>query len=82
MGDAGVYLEPDLLLFSRNGRSGILEIHGEPFHSADTAAQEHDRRRQFVDLSVNGYEIYDAARCYNATDRVVTDFMKRLGRTG
>src|SRR5262249_906519 len=59
--DAGAYREPDFLVFVRNGRSGILEIHGSPYHSSETAAQEHDRRRRFLDLGVNVYEIYDAA---------------------
>jgi hypothetical protein len=75
LGDVGTYREPDFLVFTRNGRSGILEIHGTPFHSAETAAQEHDRRRRFVDFGVNEYEIYDAAQCYNATDRIVSDFL-------
>jgi hypothetical protein len=82
LGDPGSYREPDFLVFTRNGRSGILEIHGSPFHSAETAAQEHDRRRRFIDLGVNEYEIYDAAECYNGTDRVVSDFLNRLRRTG
>jgi hypothetical protein len=82
LGDVGIYREPDFLVFTRNGRSGILEIHGTPFHSVETAAQEHDRRRRFIDLGVNEYEIYDAAQCYNATDRIVSDFLNRLKRSG
>jgi hypothetical protein len=56
LGDVGMYREPDFLVFGRNGRSGILEIHGSQFHPPETAAQEHDRRRRFVDLGVNEYE--------------------------
>jgi len=82
LGDAEIYREPDFLVFTRNGRSGILEIHGAPFHTSDTAAQEHDRRRQFIDLGINEYEIYDATQCYNATDRVISDFLSRLKRGG
>jgi hypothetical protein len=82
LGDVGIYREPDFLVFARNGRSGILDIHGEPFHSVETAAQEHDRRRRFVDFGVNEYEIYDAAQCYNSTGRVVSDFLARLKRGG
>jgi hypothetical protein len=82
LGDPEVYREPDFLVFARNGRSGILEIHGTPFHSAETAAQEHDRRRRFIDLGVNEYEVYDATKCYNTTGRVVSDFLNRLRRTG
>jgi hypothetical protein len=82
LGDVGEYREPDFLVFARNGRSGILEVHGSPFHSTETAAHEHDRRRRFIDLGVNEYEIYDASQCYNATDRVVSDFLNRLRRSG
>jgi hypothetical protein len=82
LGDAELYREPDFLVFTRNGRSGILEIHGAPFHSSETAAQEHDRRRQFIDLGINEYEIYDATQCYNAADRVVSDFLNRVRRNG
>ena len=55
LGDGGVYREPDFLVFSRNGRSGILDIHGSNFHTTETAAQEHERRRKFIDIDVNEY---------------------------
>jgi len=77
MGKSGNYREPDFLVFYQ-GRSGILEIHGDWFHTPETAAQEHDRRRRFIDLGVNQYEIYDAKVCYNEPHRVVTDFLRRL----
>ncbi len=76
MGEIGEVLEPDFLVFYK-GRSGILEIHGSEFHPAETAAWEHERRRRFIDLGVNEYEIYDATRCYEQPDRVVTDFLTR-----
>jgi len=79
MGELGIYREPDFMVFSR-GRSGILEIHGSVFHPPETAAREHDRRRRFIDLGVNEYEIYDASRCYNEPERVVGDFLSRLSR--
>jgi hypothetical protein len=82
LGDVGIYREPDFLVFARNGRSGILEIHGLPFHPPQTAAQELDRRRKFIDFGVNIYEIYDASECYNDTARVVSDFLTRLKRGG
>lgn len=79
LGEAANYREPDFVLFYK-GRSGILEIHGDRFHTPETAAQEHERRRRFIDLGVNEYEIYDAAGCYNEPDRVVNDFLARLAR--
>jgi hypothetical protein len=78
----GSYREPDFLVFTRNGRSGILEIHGSPFHPPETAAQEHARRRQFIDFGVNEYEIYGAEEAYDASERVVSDFLSRLRRSG
>ena len=78
LGDVGAYREPDFLVFSQTGRSGIIEIHGAEFHPPETAAREHERRRRFIDLGINEYEIYDAAQCYNESDRVVSDFLARL----
>ena len=79
MGELGIYREPDFLVFYR-GRSGILEIHGSAFHLPETAVQEHERRRRFIDLGVNEFEVYDATRCYNEPERVVGDFLSRLSR--
>lgn len=53
LGDVGAYREPDFLVFSQTGRSGILEIHGAEFHPPETAAREHERRRRFIDLGIN-----------------------------
>lgn len=78
LGDVGAYREPDFLVFSQTGRSGILEIHGAEFHPPETAAREHERRRRFIDLGINEYEIYDAAQCYKESDRAVSDFLARL----
>src|SRR5215467_13726143 len=78
LGNAGVYREPDFLVFSRNGNSGILEIHGEPFHPTKTTVKESARRRQFEDIGVNRCEVYDAAECYLSTQRIVSDFLARL----
>jgi len=36
----------------------------------------------FVELGLNEYEIYDAAQCYNATDRIVSDVLSRPQRSG
>lgn len=80
LGNVGAYREPDFLVFSQTGRSGILEIHGAEFHPPETAVREHERRRRFIDLGINEYEIYDAAQCYNKSDQVVSDFLARLKR--
>lgn len=79
MGNVGVYREPDFLVFYK-GRSGIIEIHGQDFHPPETAAIEHIRRRRFIDLGINEFEIYDTATCYNEPERVVQDFLRRLER--
>ncbi len=78
LGDVGVYREPDFLVFHR-GRSGILDVQGSAFHPPETAAVEHERRRRFIDLGINEFEIYDAGSCYNQPEKVVGDFLSRLG---
>lgn len=79
MGRPSVYREPDFLV-CHQGHWGILEIHGEEFHPPETAAKEHERRRMFRELGVVTYEIYDASRCYNQPDQVVSEFLALLGR--
>ncbi len=80
MGARAKYKEPDFVICHR-GKWGILEIHGEEYHPPETAAKEHARRREFQELGVETYEIYDATECYNNPAKVVEQFLRLLSRT-
>ena len=75
MGHRGKYKEPDFVVCYK-GKMGILEIHGDKWHPPETAAQEHERRRDFTKLGISIYEIFAADRCYNDPDGVVNDFLR------
>jgi len=75
LGKQRIYKEPDFVVCYK-GKFGILEIHGDVWHPPQTAAKEHERRREFTQLGINVYEIFDATRCWNEPERVVDDFLK------
>lgn len=74
MGVNEKYKEPDFVVCYQ-GKIGILEIHG-PHHPPETAAKEHERRREFTKLGVNVYEIFDSKRCWDNPEGVVDDFIQ------
>lgn len=80
MGRHRLYKEPDFVV-CYNGKVGILEIHGDKWHPPETAAKEHERRREFARLGVNVYEIFGADRCLAAPDKVVEDFLQAFIRS-
>ena len=69
------YKEPDFVVCHK-GRCGVLEIHGDKWHPPETAAEEHERRREFVNLGITIFEIFDAGRCWRDPDGVVDEFLK------
>lgn len=75
MGQTGRKLEPDFVV-CHNGKAGILEIHGDKWHTPETAAKEHERRRDFLSLGINIFEIFDAQQCWNEPEKVVDEFLK------
>ncbi len=77
LGTKNVKREPDFLV-CQDGKWGILEVMGEPYHPSSTAMQDHDRARLFKDYGLLYIEFYDATRCYNKPDEVVDDFLHRL----
>jgi len=79
MGSSKKYKEPDFVVCFK-GKIGILEIHGDKWHPPETAAEEHERRREFTRLGVSVYEIFGAERCWNDPDGVVSDFIQALTR--
>lgn len=75
MGKKRNYKEPDFVVCYKS-KCGILEIHGDKWHPPETAAKEHERRREFVKLGINIFEIFDAKRCWNDPDGVVENFLQ------
>lgn len=69
--------EPDFLICS-NGKWGILEVDGEPYHPASRAVHDHARDRGFKLHGIVFIDHYDAAECYNNPDAVVKEFLKHL----
>lgn len=75
LGSQRRYKEPDFVVCYK-GKCGILEIHGDKWHPPETAAQEHERHREFINLGVNIFEIFAADRCWRDPEGVVNDFLK------
>ncbi len=63
-----------------DGKWGILEVDGEPFHPPSRAAQDHDRDRLFQSHGILIVQHFDAARCYKDPDGVVEEFLSLLRR--
>ena len=68
--------EPDFLVCA-DGRWGILEVDGDPYHPPERAAQEHERDRVFR-LRGLKVERYSGGRCFETPDAVVAEFLKLL----
>lgn len=71
-----IRLEPDFLV-CHEGRWGILEVDGEPFHPPQRTAEEHERDRIFRSQRIM-VERFKATRCYNEPDAVVSEFLAQL----
>lgn len=72
--------EPDFLV-CHEGKWGILEIDGEPFHPPSRAAHDHERDRLFRSHGVRVVEHFDASRCFSDPDVVVREFLQLLSKT-
>jgi hypothetical protein len=70
-------LEADFLVLW-NGRYGILEIDGEPWHPPERRAAEQVRDRVWQRHGVKLVQHYDSKRAYSQPDGVVRDFLKLL----
>lgn len=77
--DGPVNREADFLICDQ-GRWGILEVDGEPFHPPSRTTQDHERDRLFKQAGIAVVEHYDASRCYNNPEMVVGEFLKLLQR--
>jgi hypothetical protein len=67
-------VEPDFVI-CHEGRWGILEVDGEPFHPAERSAIEHDRDRLFRRHGVVCVERFDSKKCYSNPDKTVEEFL-------
>jgi hypothetical protein len=68
--------EPDFVVCNQ-GRWGILEVDGEPFHPPTRTVEDHKRDRDFRKYGIQ-VEHFDASECYQQPDRVVKDFLDTL----
>jgi hypothetical protein len=69
---------PDFLICYKN-RWGILEVDGKTYHTG-RASEDHDRSRLIEKQGgIVYYTRYDAMRCQNKPDEVVSEFLEILG---
>jgi hypothetical protein len=72
--------EADFLI-CHDGKWGILEVDGEPFHPPTRTVQDHARDRAFREHGIRLVEHFDATDCYEKADEVVARFLRLLERT-
>lgn len=72
--------ETDFLVFYQ-GKWGILEVDGEPWHPPSRAVHDHERDRLFKVHGIRVVEHYDASRCFQQPDQVVAEFLEILKQT-
>ncbi len=61
-----------------NGKWGILEVDGEPFHPPSRTTEDHKRDRDFLAHGIQTVQHYDAHECYQQPDKVVANFLRLL----
>ena len=69
--------EPDFVI-CHQGRWGILEVDGEPYHPPSRTTDDHKRDQDFYAHGVHLVLHFDAAECYQQPDRVVKRFLDLL----
>lgn len=69
--------EPDFLICD-DGRWGILEVDGEPYHPPQRTTQDHERDRLFQQHGVRVVSHFDSTECFVTPDKVVSDFLAIL----
>lgn len=74
-------LFPDFLVCA-DGKWGIMEVDGEPYHPPGTAAKDHRRDRYFKQYGIKVVEHYTATECFNDPDGTVRKFLAMLRRNG
>ena len=69
--------EPDFLI-CHAGKWGILEVDGATYHPPTRTVHDHERDRLFQAHGVRVVQHYDATRCQNRPDDVVSEFLRLL----
>ncbi len=69
--------ESDFLI-CYEGKWGILEVDGEPFHPPSRTVEDHERDRLFRDHGILVVEHFDASKCFENPDGVVRRFLEIL----
>jgi hypothetical protein len=64
-----------------DGKWGILEVDGEPFHPPSRTSQDHERDRLFRSHGIIVVEHFDASQCYQDPDSVVQAFLEILKKS-
>ena len=77
MGEGRRNREPDFLI-CHEGRWGILQGDGEPYHPPTRAVQDHEWDRLFMRHGVQLGQHYDGAQCRDRPDEVVATFLTLL----
>jgi hypothetical protein len=74
------HLEPDFLVCC-DGKWGILEVDGEPYHPPSRTVHDHKRDRLFKVHGIRVIEHFDAGECFTAAEDVVRRFLDLLRRS-
>jgi hypothetical protein len=69
--------EPDFLICC-DGKWGILEVDGGPFHPPARTVEDHERDRLFKQHGIRIVEHYDSNRCFEHPEEVVQNFLSLL----
>lgn len=73
--------EPDFLV-CKDGKWGLLEVDGAPYHPVTRTVHDHARDRLFLGHGLRVAQHYDATECYNAPEKVVASFLRILDQSG
>jgi very-short-patch-repair endonuclease len=69
--------EADFLI-CYDGKWGVLEVDGAPYHPPTRTVQDHQRDRLFRAYGIRVVEHFDASECYESPDAVVQRFLEIL----
>jgi very-short-patch-repair endonuclease len=72
--------EADFFVYC-DGRWGILEVDGEPFHPPSRTVQDHERDRLFKGHGIQVIEHFDSVECFEHPENVVQTFLNLLRRS-
>lgn len=79
--DGYIVREPDFLI-CQEGKWGILQVDGEPYHGGHTRAKEQKDDRLFHRFGVAVIQHVSAHECWTNTNSVVDEFLRLLRQNG